>query len=354
MSIVKDAATPLQIFLNAAAAGTSPDNLAEAARKARLNPIVMMDQTLMRQDLDVLHSINQVHLSIYTSMYLTAFGLGQQAGKVRVEQLIAPYSDNFNASELAIDLGRAVDDMASREDLAVEWAQEGGSLLDDFSVENYKEIDVAKPGALAVGKVVTVPVTDKVSIPIQVIVNPMVLDPVYLGKVISAYVGKDNSFIGRWHRYQAGEINSLLEWATGWDIIEEQRQLDREDTDGILAMIRSNRKKGTISSLASGRRRVNAASHIIMLSKQTAQEQERAMRGKFNKTRDREKYFDATGTMLLTIVDPTRETIKMYTRGVEQSAIYSFDELKPAASNAGFNDISAMMKAFKEGASFMG
>ncbi len=355
MSILKDALSPLQIFLQAADAGTSPDNLAEAARKARLNPIVMVDQTLLRQDLEIIHSINQVHLSIYSAMYLMAFGLGQEAEKgVTVEQLISPYSDNFNpARDLPGDLNSAIDRLTSRESLDEEsWMKESGSLMEDFTLESFKEIDVAKPGALAVGKVISVPVGDK-TLPIQAIINPMVMDPVYMSRVLKAYIGKDNSIIGRWHRYQAGEINSLLEWATGWDIIEEQRKLDKDDTDGILAMIRKGRKQGVISSIVGAKRRVNAASHIVMMSKQSAQEFERSMRGKFSRPRDREKFFDTTGTMLLTVVDNVRGTVQIFTRGVDQSAIYTFDELKPAASNAGFNDISAMMKAFKEGANFV-
>ena len=76
------------------------------------------------------------------------------------------------------------------------------------------------------------------------------------------------------------------------------------------------------------------------------------MRGKFRNPKDREKFFDTTGSMLLTIVDPIRGVVKMYTRGVDQSSLYSFDDIKPASTNAGFGDISAMMRAFKEGANF--
>lgn len=339
------------------------ESLSEFASKASLTPVVMMGQeVIQRVPTEVLHNINQVQLSVYTGMYLKCiqFAMPISKGKddrgITVEQLLEPLSDKRAESGSSRVLKRIADTVA---DISLEsyWSPEGETaLLDMFDAESYKEADVQKHSNLAVGKIIEVPLSldgKSGSMTISAVINPQVIQMDFMQRVLEAFIGKDQSFIGRFQRYwKTGEIKSFAEYALSLDIIEEDRALRLEDPDGIYNMVKRNRSRGLLSSFLADTKPMNIASHMIVTTDEGRRDLERAMRGKITRYADREKFFKATGTMIFTSVNTVRETVSFFQRGVESYGTYSFDSIKSASKDPGHTDISSILKEFRQGESF--
>lgn len=342
--------TPLEVFNTVMRAADSRQSLSEFAAVARLTPVVLIEEAAARLEPEVIHSINQVHLSIYSALYMTVLGL-QATGKngITAESILEPLSDRRSAAANATALLKDV----AFESTPSSWLRESGSFMQDIALESKGDNQIDKPSNLAVGKVLNVPLGQGLpDMTVTVMLNPRVMDSAFLIRILEAYVGKDRSVIGRWHAWRAGEIKSFLDYALALDLIEEDRKLRADDKDGFYISAKNARMSGMLSDLLTGKKSVNVASNFVLLTKQGMAEMERAMRGKFSNPRIRQKFFETTGTMIVTVVDPLRETATIYTRGMNEYGIYGFDELKPAATNPNHADINAIMKAYKEGAAF--
>ena len=326
---------------------TGARSLSESTAKARLNPVVMMSEPFTRLEPEIIHSINQVHLSIYSAMYIQVIQLYDKGGKIRSSGILDATSDAAYSME-----SRAAD-------RGMDWInKQDGSFLDDFSLEaaGRIELDVSKPVSLAVGKLIDVPIGGGDGNPqivkVSVVINPRVLNTKFLMKVLAAFIGKDQSMIGRWHRWQAGEIKSFMDYILCLDMLEEDRQLRLEDPDGFYVAAKTNRGGSMLNTVLTGNQQLNVASNIVAMTKTEAEELESVMRGKFSSASIRQKFFENTGAMMLTVVNPLRETVTIYQRGINTFGVYSYLDLKPAATNPNHADINAIMKAYKEGMSF--
>lgn len=353
--------SPLQIALGVIKdLDDGRESLSEFSDKASLNPALMIGEDVITSvDQDVIHNINQQLLSIYTGMYLKCIDFmippDPKDGEITVERLLEPLSDKKTAPVRSRTLDKLAETLA---DLTLEsrWGLNEGSMLDSFDAENYKESDLSRPGALAVGKVINVPlkVGDRdLTVPVTAVIRPHVFDQAFMQRVLEAFVGEDNGFIARFHKYwNTGEIKSFAEYALALDMIENDKKLRLEDKDGIYSMVKNNRSKGLLTTLVTGTKQMNIASHMVCVTENGKRDLERSMRGKLNRHRDREEFFQAVGAMILTVVNPVRETVTFYQRGIENYGIYSYDDLKGASTNTGQSDIGSILKAFKQGESF--
>lgn len=349
--------TLLDVVQTVRAASDSRRSLAENARTARMRPVCLMSNSLARIDTNVVHSINQVHLSMYCAMWLSVLGI-QRAG---AEEILDPLSDRrgFDSFvDAAIDEGiRAAMESATSEEPAPfevsEFLKTTGSFGEQISMEARIDTDIEKPSSLAVGKVIRANLgKDLEDIMINVVLNPRTIDPQNLARVVEAFIGKDQSIIGRWHRWRAGEIKGFWEYALALDMIEEDRQLRLDDPDGFYNAARNARGRGTLTSLLSGKRSLNVMSNFLMMTKADAAALQGPMRGDVSNFRKREEMFNLTGTMILSVVDPNREVVTMYTKGQREEGIYSYEDLSSAQKDPNAANIEAIMKAYKEGAAF--
>lgn len=342
--------TPIQVVNTIEKLSDSRQSLSEFAASARLSPVVLLDEGITRLEPEVIHSINQVHLSMYSAMYLSVLSLNREdKNGIRAESIIEPLSDRRNIRDNAFGALASI----AQEEYVNPWLRETGSFMEDFALESKDAGQIDKPSNLAVGKVLTVPLGNGLpDMTVTVMLNPRVMDSAFLVRVLEAYIGKDRSIIGRWHQWRAGEISSFLDYALALDLIEEDRKLRADDKDGFYLAAKNARLTGMISQLLTGKKSMNVASNFVLFTQQGAEQMERAMRGKFSNPSIRQKFFETTGTMIVSVVNPIRETVTIYTRGVTQFGVYGFDELKPAATNPNHADINAIMRAYKEGAAF--
>lgn len=327
------------------------ESLSEFSAGSRLSPPVMIESEIARMDPQTTHSINQVLLSIYCGHYLNAVTRLTKIGNVTVTSLLDPVSGGGNVN--SADLVRDYYGMETIEPPAAPWESDNMDLTVDYSMEAIQ--DISKPSSLAVGKQLEVPLVAEgveVKVPVTVTLVPKVLDDDFMVKVLEAFVGRDNSYIGRWHRWRAGEIKSFADYAFGLDLVEEDKKFRLDDKDGIYDLAKSRQEKGLLSSFISGKKQMNIASTMIVMTNRTAERMEAAMRGSFRSPRTRQEFFKHTGSMLLCVVDMNKERVRIYQRGIKDHGIYTYDDLAPAATNPGATDINAIVRAYKLGDAF--
>ncbi|AXH70842.1 capsid protein [Vibrio phage BONAISHI] len=348
--------TPLQAYARILKTATdSRESLSEFAAQARLTPVAMIDDAVARLDREFVHSINQMHLSMYSALYLSVLGLqNQNKFGITATDILDPVSDRRK-----VDSWDVIDRLAgvATESADRPFLRTTGSFMADVAASRValeaKGNDVDKPSSLAVGKVLNVPLGQGLpDMSVTVMLNPRVLDSAFMGKVLDAYVGKPTDLISRWTQWRTGEISSFLDYALCLDMIRQDKQLRLEDKDGFYTAARNSRSSGLLSTLWSGKKSMNIASNFVLLHENTARNLEGNMRGKFSNFKKREDFFKSTGSMICTVVNPTHERITVYTRGIREFGIYDFDEIKAAATNPGHADVNAIMKAYKEGAAF--
>lgn len=343
------------------------ESIAEASNMAALTPMVLTGSDLVNTlDTETIHNIYQFNLSMYAAMWIRAASLLLPAdGKFEnasVEKILEPLSDRRprTTTEGAVKkLGELIADLTLEGyDSELNLASGSGSLLEQFDAEKYEEADVAKPSNLAVGKLIYLPITvagvsKPIQQPIQVTVKPNIVDVNFLGRLLNAFIGKDQSIMGRWRRYIDGEIEGSATYLLGFDIIAEDRKLRLEDKDGLYGLIQNNRSRGTLSSILAGKKmNYNVASNMMVMSTASMRQLEGSMRGKISNPRTREKFFKTTGCMMVSVVDTTMETISVYVLGQSDYGVYTFDDLRFKGNNSGSNDIQGMLKSFELGKSF--
>ncbi|CAH0448064.1 hypothetical protein SM033_00240 [Vibrio phage vB_VpaM_sm033] len=343
------------------------ESIAEASNMAALTPMVLTGGDLVNTlDTETIHNIYQFNLSMYAAMWIRAASLllpvDGNFEDATVEKILEPLSDRRprTTTDSAVKkLGEFIADLTLEGyNSELNLASSSGSLLEQFDAEKYEEAEVAKPSNLAVGKLIYLPINIKgqskaLMQPIQVTVKPNVIDVNFMARLLNAFVGKDQSIMGRWRRFIDGEIEGSATYLLGFDIIAEDRKLRMEDKDGLYGLIQNNRSRGTLSSIMAGKKlNYNVASNMMVMSTASMRQLEGAMRGKMSSPRTRDRFFKTTGCMMLSVVDPTMEKLVVYTLGQSDYGVYSFDDLKFKGNNSGANDIQGMLKSFELGKSF--
>lgn len=345
------------------------ENIAEVSDMTALTPIALIGGDLLSSlEAETLHNINQFQLSVYAALWIKAASIllsasDGEVGEATVAEILAPLSDRrprIKGQNLIDQFADFLTDL-TLEGMDANIGCPSGSLLNEFDAEEFKEAEVNKPTNLAVGKVIYVPLTfgagnkkpKEVKIPVTVTLKPNVIDPVFLGRILNAFIGKDQSIMGRWNRWMAGEIDGNLTYLLGLDIIREDRRLRLEDKDGLFSLIKENRTRGTIHSMWKGKKmNYNVASNMILISDASARQLETQMRGKLSNRRNREEFFKTVGCMMISIVNTTLDTMTVYLAGQDNAGVYSLSDLKQRGTNSGPNDIQAMLKSFQLGQSF--
>lgn len=344
-------------------------SLSEFSQYARMSPPALFEQDIARMDPQVSQSISQLMLALYIGHYMAVVQRVTKVGNVQVRQILdsanssrVDVRDNFGFESMD---GVSIEGLEDLVGLSVQalkaWDEDNLAISADFDEPTRKErveismenIDLSKPTNLAVGKVIDVPVGtvdgEEQTIQVTCTLAPRALNTKTMLKTLEAFLTRDNSYKGRWHRYMAGEFKSFLDYALGVDIVEQDLDLLISDTDGQYEMTKIRQKRGILGTFLSGKKQMNVASALIAVTSRTARQVEGIVQGPLSRERNHMKYFELTGSMILCVVDAEKELVRIYQRGVEEYGDYSFDQIAPAATNPGSMDINAIMRAYKAG-----
>lgn len=317
-------------------------SLPEVTQATRLNPVVLIDKALTLADDDSLTNVLQTMLSIFAAHYLQAVSLTNTINGVSTISILDQFSTNRDVSA-----GRVIKGVASMLSLECD-------KLEDYTALEAEVInDIQGHVNLAVGRLLHVKLgTDKnsVTMPVTVVLNPRVINSTDLPNIMTM-VSDDESIVGRYHKWRAGEIESFIDYAFALDLIERDRKALLNDASGIYADAREAKRKGRFATLISGKRSLNTASTMAVISKRTAEELELAMKGKLKRQSDREKYFKTTNSMMIVVVDAAAERITIFQRGIAEFGMYTYTDIKDNGKKSSAIDINSILKAYKLGES---
>ena len=158
-------------------------------------------------------------------------------------------------------------------------------------------------------------------------------------KVVEYILGQDytNDIARRWLQYRSGEISFVKDFVLGMDRLNRRATALKHDTDHALADIFKHKSKSSFKRMlnisGSNNRSYNLANSILMLDEETAVRFTKRSGFNFSSFRDRQRLFDNTYNLFIVLVDSRYSRVSIYTNGIEQSATYSFNDLKASASS---------------------
>jgi hypothetical protein len=349
--------------------GKSINSLADLARPAQVQPLVIVDKPL--QDQPFMSDVMKGTMSLFIAYWMQgAAMMGTNIGRIDTLRLL----DALNPSR-DTNVGNAKDLIWSKENY-----QEGLPSLESFSQEmernlivdvrvsqeanekeatgpthaiNVKDDDVGKfyeIGNLSIGKLVNVELSDgehSGKVPVLFRAVPSAVPSKALVHIFTA-TSKNESFKERYYLWRAGQLTFVRDLMFNVDRIDAHRKALVNDTSNVYMTMNDRRSNNSAKALLSGQPSLADASNIAIISKATARDIGREMYGKIESSRVRKAIFDATYLLMLVVVDEEWERVTIYHRGLDIPTDVKFSDLKQAEKNKG-PDITEFLKAFAVG-----
>lgn len=156
----------------------------------------------------------------------------------------------------------------------------------------------------------------------------------------------------RWIQASAGEIKFISDFLLGNDLRKQRfKALKRDKTGSLQQMI--DRKENSLSNfwlkLAQVTpERQNIANTILIYEKRTFDRACSDSGVNFKTYSSRQKFFNATMSMMVVIIDTMYNKVTMYYHGITDPSVFTFEQLKKNAKTEA-TDILAMMKNYAQG-----
>lgn len=345
----------------------SGNSLIEYTQPARAQPITLLDNRAAQ--LPYIESVLHTAVNVFSGYYLMAYNLALNVGSVDVLRTLDKLNPNRDPL-LGTTGGRLggvkLQNMANALPMYNQsspyeskrlYTQE--SLADDVlrqgefePAETQIDKDFLKQhnenANLSVGKLLNVTVESngsKASFPvmIQLLVSNVV--PSVLVHTLSFGQNKDRSLLARWREYRAGMISFWRDLVWCQDLIEENRDLLRNDNQGIFKRMQKSKSKNMLAGILSGTPSVATASQIVVMTAETAAELEAKTKSRFSKFSDREKIFKEMYLMLVFVIDTDFERVTIYHRSIEAPTVVSVKEMQRSGKKNG-PDILDVLNAY--------
>lgn len=180
--------------------------------------------------------------------------------------------------------------------------------------------------------------TDKGGNPINVLINIKFNPRIISDPVVEYILSPDytNTLSNRWLQYQAGEIRFFKDFVLGIDKLNRKAKALKADKDNALQDIFRHQNRGKFEQMlkAAGQSNShNLANSILILDNDMAVRYMKKNGFSFDKMADRKRFFDTTFNLFIVLVDTRYSRVTIYTNGIDQSATYSFNELKASGAS---------------------
>lgn len=335
--------------------GTSVRALSDLSRPARIEPMMLVEQSLQNQP--YMEDVSKLALSVFTGYYMQAVSMLMNVGRIDTlkvfdtlnpERSLAPSIKDYVWSQEAYADG--LPDMsafaqrqeqgllASLEAFDPGAAEQGAAVVDDMTKKLYEAEN------LAVGKLINVELKDgdeKVKLPVIIRLLPAAMNGRSLTHIFTA--GGRDSWGERFELARAGLIRPIKDLFFGIDMLDEHRRALMNDTSGAYTKILDRRRENARKAILSGKVSAADASNIAVISAETAKEIGRGLYGDLKNKAVRDKVFDNSYLLLLLVVNEKWEKVTVYHRGLDVSTEYTFKEIKGAEKGKG-QDITEIFK----------
>lgn len=367
------------VDLGKAAAAGDQSSLVRVSSVARVEPITLVD--MRAQSLPYTHDVMQSLNSIFAGYYLQAVSLMMPVGRVNVikaldrlsperqgflKQIDAKFSASVESFKLPDftkqDLGleavfkqkpsEVIKKATDGEEHALKIEEKDDEPSRGFGVKNSKDLNsvIMESVNLSVGKLLEVTVKDgeaKANIPVAIRLLATVLDPKTLVHILSDN-SRNTGFKERWHGWRSGELKFWKDLIFCQDLIDEHRRALMKDSSNIHSDMMARSRKNTRAALISGVPSAGNASNLAVITSETAGELERQIGGRLRDFKTRQRIFESTYLMILTVIDPEWEHVTFYHNGISTPTTMSVGELKTANKGTG-PDVMEILKAYMMG-----
>lgn len=332
--------------------GATSESLIEYTKDTRVEPVVILDQSLRQQPYitDALQSL----VSIFSGYYLQAVSISTNVGNIDVTKLLDKLSTerspvksalgNFLSME-SYEVGLPSIGMEARRSRRGRDGGESSSRTDSGA-----HAKLADASNLAVGKLLKVQIKENgheadIDVSIRLRVKSTGQDAI---TKLMAGKAKDTSARMRYLQWDARELSFWRDIVLCSDLIEANKKAMIQDKDGTIATLANRRTKNRIAGIFSGEPSVNNASAMVVISEATRRQIEKDLGGKFKRFKDRERMFENTLTMIVMVIDTEWEQLTIYHRGIEEPTEIAVKELKSLNKGTG-PDVGEILKAYQLG-----
>ena len=163
------------------------------------------------------------------------------------------------------------------------------------------------------------------------------------------------TFFQRFIQWKTGEISFWRDFVAMTDIVEHREKLKKLDPSGALSEMMEKQGAGRFNVMLNDSRDKadrarNLANSVVIFSNETMQRAKLESAIDFNDPVARQKYFATSFVMIVVVVDPLYDHATFYYNGIDESATYSFSQIK--ISGGGNNlDVVSIMNALNQGKS---
>lgn len=120
----------------------------------------------------------------------------------------------------------------------------------------------------------------------------------------------------RWDGWRSGELRFWQDIILASDLVDNELRVGVHDETGTWLQARENDAGNKLSAILTGKRSVGTAAGIYILHADTARRLEANIGGKLADFNTRQKVFQRIYGLLLLVVDPDRDSITIYHRGI--------------------------------------
>lgn len=382
-SNVTQTLTDIVGYIAKAKSATSGFNLADVAKIARVEPIVLVSSNLTT--LKELPDILQGVLNIYSGYYLQAVQLLSSAAiNVKILKILDRLNpDRDIKTVVSANLGlenyslksdinyTSVNyDTLTLESFVPKFIQKKvtkshQTSIDNIAVESADSVESARIGKIdnfdklnySVGKILNVEFNIKdangnatsVQIPVVVKLDTMVFPSEVMNSVLT--VNKQElSFGSRLKDAIAGRISFIKDFILVSDLIKEHKKALIKDPTGYYAKVLARTNNSKFFSLLPGNMSLNSISSVFVISEKEESEIAKKIGGKLTNDTTRNIVFDNTLAMMIVVVDREWERVSIYIRGQNSGFTQaSFTDFKSASDKNSSAQILEFMKAFNMG-----
>jgi len=248
------------------------NTLADYTRSARLEPIAMVDRSLLSSiSEEQMIALEQTMVSVFSGYYLVAIGMTLKIGDVVPIQLLDQFSTNRSILQAAgnsvywgfenlrddlysIPSSKQISELYLNKN-ALGFGNEasgddGNHGVNGGEVKQSVDLDktihnITDESNLVVGKILNIPISygDKsTTIQTTVTLRPKAMDPGDISTILR-HNSRDISFMARWHQMRSGEIKFFKDWLLNQDLMDEYRRSLHGDKSNALLDLRSSRTK---------------------------------------------------------------------------------------------------------------
>ena len=244
--------------------------------------------------------------------------------------------DEYNANKNNREAGRSYRDAKDwniKDKARTQQANNSGVVGSKYDVHKASQLSISSGRTIEVS-FSTGADTPPIMVPITIKFNTRLIPEAVVEYILSADFSQ--TVAERWLQYRSGEIRLIKDLILGVDKLQRRAKALKADKDKALWDIFRNKRNAQgnhVLRIAAGKGSYNLSNSILMIDEETAMRYSKRSGFDFNSVKDRNKFFGSTYILFIVLVDRRYSRVSIYTNGIDQSASYSFNEMKSSGAS---------------------